>query len=65
LLDSATSPLIYDGSKEATVGNGYHYRIKDFAAYYLGRIRRIPITFHAAPADRDHEIARLKARLAE
>jgi hypothetical protein len=64
LLDNDGAPLLYDGSKEATVGNGYHYRIKDFAAYYLGRIRRIPVVFHREPGERDQEIARLKERLA-
>lgn len=64
LLDNASAPLIYDGSKEATVGNAYHYRIKDFAAYYLGRIRRVPVAFHREPTERDQEIARLKAQLA-
>jgi hypothetical protein len=64
LLDNAGAPLIYDGSKEATVGNAYHYRIKDFAAFYLGRIRRIPVTFHRELAERDQEIARLEQQLA-
>jgi hypothetical protein len=64
LLDNASAPLIYDGSKEATVGNAYHYRIKDFAAYYLGSIRRIPVAFHRELAERDQEIARLKQQLA-
>lgn len=64
LLDDGRAPLTYAGSKEATVGNGYHYRVKDFAAYYLGRIRGIAVAFHQDPADRDQEIARLKARLA-
>jgi hypothetical protein len=64
LLDNAGSPLTYDGSKEATVGNAYHYRIKDFAAFYLGRVRRIPVTFHRELAERDQEIARLKQQLA-
>lgn len=45
------------------VGNAYHYRLKDFAAYCLGQIRRVPVTFHREPADRDEEIARLKVRL--
>lgn len=64
LLDNASAPLIYDGSKEATVGNAYHYRIKDFAAFYLGRIRRIPVAFHRDLAERDREIGRLAQQLA-
>lgn len=63
LLDNDSGPLVYAGSKEATVGNGYHYRIKDFAAYYLGQIRRVPVTFHRELAERDQEIARLKQQL--
>lgn len=63
LLDNASSPLIYDGSKEATVGNAYHYRIKDYAAYYLAQIRNTPVTFHRDLAARDQEIAQLKQRL--
>jgi hypothetical protein len=64
LLGNASAPLIYDGSKEATVGNAYHYRVKDFAAFYLGRIRRIPVAFHREPAERDQEIARLAQQVA-
>jgi hypothetical protein len=64
LLDNAGAPLTYAGSKEATVGNSYGYRIKDFAAYYLGRIRRIPVGFHSDVAERDQEIARLRQQLA-
>lgn len=64
LLDNAGAPLTYAGSKEATVGNAYRYRIKDFAAYYLGRIRSIPVSFHSDVAERDQEIARLRQTLA-
>jgi hypothetical protein len=64
LLDNTGAPLTYAGSKEATVGNAYGYRIKDFAAYYLGRIRRIPVSFHSDVAERDQEIARLRQKLA-
>lgn len=64
LLDNAGASLTYAGSKEATVGNEYRYRIKDFAAYYLGRIRRIPVSFHSEVAERDQEIARLRQKLA-
>jgi hypothetical protein len=64
LLDNDSAQLVYAGSKEATVGNGYRYRVKDFAAYYLGEIRRVPVMFHQELAARDHEIARLKEQLA-
>jgi hypothetical protein len=42
LLDNAGTPLIYDGSKEATVGNADHYRVKDFAAFYLSACAASP-----------------------
>ena len=63
LLDDARQRSSYVGSIEATVGNAYQYRIKDFAAYYLARIKGIPITFHRDLADRDAEIDRLRQRL--
>jgi hypothetical protein len=63
LLDDATVVDWYAGSEEATVGNGYRYRIKDFAAFYLGRITGKPIAFHDQPADRDREIAQLRDAL--
>jgi hypothetical protein len=32
-------------------------RVKDFAASYLGEIRRVPVMFHQGLAERDQEIA--------
>ena len=49
-----------DGSKEATVGNGYQYRVKDFAAFYIAKIIDTPIAFHRDPADRDAAIEELR-----
>jgi len=63
LLDDASRRTNYVGSIEATVGNGYQYRIKDFAAYYLARIKGIPIAFHRDFAERDAEIDRLRQQL--
>lgn len=63
LLGNADASMTYDGSKEATVGNAYHYRIKDFAAFYLGGIRNIPVEFHSELAERDREINQLKQQL--
>jgi hypothetical protein len=63
LLDNNTVVDWYAGSEEATVGNGHRYRIKDFAAYYLGLLVKHPVAFHASPAERDAEIARLRAAL--
>lgn len=63
LLDDARETMRYDGSEEATVGNAYHFRVKDFAAYYLSQITLIPIAYHPAAADRDRAIAELAAKL--
>ena len=65
LLDVDTVVTHYEGSEEATLGNGARYRIKDFAAYYLGRITQYPIPFHSEPSERDVEIARLREHLAK
>ena len=54
---------IYAGSEEATVGNARGYRVKDYAAFYLSKIAKIPVPWHDAPAERDAEIARLEQAL--
>ena len=63
LLEDRTVVDWYVGSESATVGNGAKYRIRDFAAFYLSRILRTPIQFHADVAARDAEIAKLSAVL--
>jgi hypothetical protein len=55
--------LLYEGSQEATLGNSFSYRVKDFAAYYLSRIMQIPIVFHQQNDARDREILALKTKL--
>ncbi len=60
LLDDATIVDTYEGSEEATIGNRAGFRVKDFAAYYLGRITRHRVPFHREHAKRDREIARLQ-----
>lgn len=62
LHDDSPGPT-YAGSEEATVGNAYHFRVKDFAAFYLGKIKRVPVRFHRDPADRDREIDALRRAL--
>lgn len=59
LLGDASRPLRYVGGEDATVGNAYGFRVKDFAAFYLGRIKRISVAFHQRPEDRDREISAL------
>jgi hypothetical protein len=63
LLEDDRAGPTYEGSEEATVGNGYHFRVKDFAAYYLGRIRRVPVRFHQDLVARDREIEQLERAL--
>ncbi len=65
LLDNNQRTLLYAGSKEATIGNAYQYRIKDFAAFYLSKITLTPITFYQDMAKRDAEIERFKKELAK
>jgi hypothetical protein len=62
LLDD-TDAIVYEGSRDATTGNNLAYRVKDAAAYYIGKLAGIPVRFHEQPADRDAEIERLKAAL--
>jgi hypothetical protein len=62
LLDD-DGTVFYEGSKEATIGNAYHYRIKDFAAFYISKITNNPIQFYKNYKDRDREIERLKKRI--
>ena len=62
LLDD-TRRLVYAGSKDATVGNERGYRIKDAAAFYLGRILGGGVPFHQVLGERDAEIERLRRRV--
>lgn len=62
LLDNETIHM-YQGSKEATIGNGYQFRVKDFAAYYICRIKNIEAIYHETHAARDAEIEKLKMLL--
>jgi hypothetical protein len=62
LLDD-TCKIDYVGLEEATIGNLLNYRVKDAAAYYIGRITGIAVPFHENWADRDVEIEGLKKKL--
>ncbi len=62
LLDDETI-LHYQGSREATVGNAYRYRVKDAAAYYIGRILGEPLAYYPELSDRDAQIDRLREKL--
>jgi hypothetical protein len=62
LLDNSNY-LFYEGSEEATIGNSLKYRVKDVAAYYIGKLSGISIQFYEKHVDRDAEIERLKEKL--
>jgi hypothetical protein len=63
LLDDPAG-IFYEGSQDATLGNSLRYRVKDAAAYYIGKLKGIPVPFHEEPDERDAEIDRLKAAVA-
>jgi hypothetical protein len=62
LLEDDTS-IQYGGSKEATYGNAYQYRVKDVAAFLIGQITGLAYEVHMSPTDRDTEIETLKFSL--
>ena len=62
LLDDAQA-VIYGGSEEATIGNSYEYRVKDFAAFFIHCICGAPYSVRKTQPERDGEIARLRASL--
>jgi hypothetical protein len=62
LLDNPDS-IFYEGSQEATLGGTLGYRVKDAAAYFIGRLTGDPVPFHEALAERDAEIDRLRDSL--
>jgi hypothetical protein len=51
----------YGGSEDATIGNAAHWRIKDFAASMIARLRGLSFDAGAPPAARDAAIARMLA----
>ena len=62
LLDTTTTTS-YGGSRDATTGNRYHYRVKDIAAYLISQIKGIAYTVKETPEERDADIEQLKRQL--
>src|SRR5215469_10297437 len=62
LLDDA-APVKFSGSREATYGNRFAWRVKDIAASLLARICGIPFNPVPDPSARDSAIVHLKAAL--
>jgi hypothetical protein len=53
-------PVLYDGSREATFGNEYQYRVKDIAAFYFSLVLKQPYTVLKQPEERDAAIQQLQ-----
>jgi hypothetical protein len=62
LLDDNTGTS-YGGSKEATFGNSFHYRVKDLAAFFIAKIIDLPFQIDKDLDIRDTGIEKLKASL--
>lgn len=58
LLDNNAS-ILYEGSKEATIGDSLNYLVKDAAAFYIAELLEIDIVFHKNRKDRNREIKKL------
>ena len=65
LLDDSRAQFLYEGSEEALIGDGYQYRVKDFAAYYLHLITKVNIDFYSDIEQRNKEIQRFKSELSK
>jgi hypothetical protein len=57
--------ILFDGSQEAMVGNEFQYRVKDFAAFFISRIKNIPLVLERDKKARDSVIERLMNTLNE
>ncbi len=62
-LLSNETPIVYEGSEEATVGNEYQYRIKDLAAFFISKLLNLPYIVYVQPQERDAEIQRMVSHL--
>jgi hypothetical protein len=63
LLDDPSPRTGYVGSEEATEMAMRQYRVKDFAAFYIARIRGLALPWEPSLSKRDEAIARLRAQL--
>lgn len=59
-LLNCETPVHYIGSREATVGNDGHYRVKDIAANYICAVRGIAFDGRQDQKGRDKQIRKLK-----
>ncbi|OLE65980.1 MAG: hypothetical protein AUI36_07850 [Cyanobacteria bacterium 13_1_40CM_2_61_4] len=61
-LDDA-EPMVYSGSREASIGNSYQWRVKDQAASLLAALRGERLAPDSDPRKRDKAIAALRERV--
>jgi hypothetical protein len=64
LLDDPAN-ILYEGSQEVMLGDSLRYRVKDAAAYYIGKLTGVPMPFHEATKDRDAAIEHLRAAVSD
>lgn len=64
LLDDSAS-IFYEGSQDAMLGASLRYRVKDAAAYFIGKLTGVPMPFHQAIEERDAEIERLRTTVSD
>jgi hypothetical protein len=63
LLDDPAPRDAYEGSEEATEMAMRHYRVKDFAAFYIARILQVDLPWEQSVARRDETIAKLRTQI--
>jgi phosphoribosyl-AMP cyclohydrolase len=63
LMGNETVKASYYGSEEATMMAMRHYRVKDFAAYYLARIKDYNLPFESDLKKRDAAIEKMRIDL--
>ena len=63
LLLKNKQELNYVGSKDATYGNEYRYRVKDVAAFYLSKLLNVKYKIFKDLEDREIEIHHLTTRI--
>lgn len=57
------TPVRYEGSRTATMGNDGKYRVKDIAASYICAIRNMKFDATQDPKDRDKQIKKIRKKI--
>ena len=64
LLDDPAD-ILYEGSQEVMLGASLRYRVKDAAAYFIGKLVGVPMPLHETLEERDAEIEHLRATVSD